>query len=164
MQKLKDYIDRNFFVRYIIVFILVSHLMLLIQNYKAVTEGWTLGLPFSVIYGTMFSFSSVFTNLSLTIFVINILLMSYLITDIITLYKIEKDIFSHSKKIGASGMLAIIGTHCASCGSAILTGIFGSSLATVLPLGGVEFGILSIVILSYSIFKINKKLNNPYVC
>ena len=129
--------------------------MLLIQNYKAVTEGWTLGLPFSVIYGTMFSFSSVFTNLSLTIFVINILLMSYLITDIITLYKIEKDIFSHSKKIGASGMLAIIGTHCASCGSKsyILTGIFGSSLCNSVTTRGVEFGILSIVILSYSIFK-----------
>lgn len=162
--QMPESINSKFLLRFVFIFVIVGHIMLIIQNFNALYEGFTFGLPIGVLYGTLFSFSTSFTDLSLSVFIINISLMSYLITSIITLYKIEKNIFAHSHKIGGASMLAIIGTHCASCGSAILSGIFGTSLGAILPLGGVEFGILSILILLYSSYTITKKLRNPYVC
>lgn len=159
-----SFINRKFIFRFAIAFVLIGHIMLSIQNYKAIYEGLSFGLPLSVLYQTLFAFSTSFTTLSLTVFVMNVFLMSYLVTSIITLYKIEKKILAHSHKLGWTTMLAIIGSHCASCGSAILGGIFGTTLATILPLGGVEFAILSTLILIHSSYKITKKLNNPYVC
>lgn len=158
------FINKNFIFKFIIIFVIVGHVMLIIQNYKAVFEGLRIELPFDVIYQTLFAFSTSFSNLGFIIFIINVILMSYLITSIITLYKIEKNLLAQSHKLGWISMLAIIGSHCASCGSAILGGIFGTTLATVLPLGGVEFAILASIILIHSSYKITQKLINPYVC
>jgi hypothetical protein len=138
--------------------------MLSIQNYKAIIEGLRVDIPFSIIYQTLFSFSISFSTLGLIVFFINIFLMSYLITSTVTLYKIEKGILKQTHKLGWISMLAIIGSHCASCGSALLGGIFGATLGTLLPLGGVEFAILASIILIYSSYTITKKLSNPYVC
>jgi hypothetical protein len=158
------FINRAFIFKFLLVFIVTGHIMLAIQNYKAVIEGVRVEIPFSIIYQTLFSFSTSFSTLGFIIFLTNIILMSYLITSIITLYKIEKQLLAQSHKLGWVSMLAIIGSHCASCGSAILGGIFGTTLATVLPLGGVEFAILASIILIHSSYKITKKLINPYVC
>lgn len=158
------FINKIFAFKFLIIFVVVGHIMLSIQNYKAVIEGLRVDIPFSIIYQTLFSFSTTFTSLSLAVFSTNIFLMSYLITCIITLYKIEKKILGQTHKLGWVSMLAIIGSHCASCGGAIIGGIFGTTLATVLPLGGVEFAILASIILIYSSYTITKKLNNPYVC
>lgn len=158
------FINRAFILKFVFIFIIVGHIMLAIQNYKAVIEGVRVGIPTEIIYQTLFSFSTSFSSLGLIIFIVNVSLMSYLITSIVTLYKIEKQLLAQSHKLGWVSMLAIIGSHCASCGSAILGGIFGTTLATVLPLGGLEFAILASIILIHSSYKITKKLINPYVC
>lgn len=118
------FINRAFIFKFLLVFIVTGHIMLAIQNYKAVIEGVRVEIPFSIIYQTLFSFSTSFSTLGFIIFLTNIILMSYLITSIITLYKIEKQLLAQSHKLGWVSMLAIIGSHCASCGSAILGGIF----------------------------------------
>lgn len=65
----------------------------------------------------------------------------------------------------ASGSL---GLGCAACGSLILTTtlpLFGAgALLTFLPLGGEEFGILGVVLLSASLYLTAKQIQNPAVC
>ncbi len=65
----------------------------------------------------------------------------------------------------ASGTL---GLGCAACGSFLLTAIlpiFGAgSLLTFLPLGGGEFGILGVILLSVSLYLAAKQIQNPAVC
>lgn len=163
-NSMQNIINKPFIIKYIASFVVVGHVLLILQNYKSVYEGIQIGLPFDVIYSNLFSFSFSFNLLGFVVFLINVILLAYLVTAIITLYKIEKNILKNSHKIGSASMLAILGSHCASCGGAFLSGIFGTSIGTILPLGGVEFGIISIIILIYSIRQINNKLHNPYVC
>lgn len=71
--------------------------------------------------------------------------------------------------LSVGGIIAgMVGIGCASCGSFILTSLFGMSASVaflgLLPLGGHEFGILSIAILGYSIISISKKIQEPLVC
>ena len=62
----------------------------------------------------------------------------------------------------------IIGMGCAACGSFLLTSILSlvgaSSVLLFLPLGGGEFGILGVVLLTISIHLIAKQIQNPAVC
>ena len=64
--------------------------------------------------------------------------------------------------------IGLIGIGCASCGSVILMSVLGLSTATafisILPLRGVEFSLISVLILSYSIFLLNKKIVSPAFC
>ncbi len=72
----------------------------------------------------------------------------------------------------ATGFLGIasgtLGLGCAACGTFVLTTIlpiFGAgSLLAFLPLGGGEFGILGVVLLSVSIYLTAKQIQNPAVC
>lgn len=65
----------------------------------------------------------------------------------------------------ASGVLGI---GCASCGSLILLwglSVLGAAGAfALLPFGGMEFGILGVVLLIISIHLIAKQIQNPLVC
>lgn len=78
--------------------------------------------------------------------------------------KLEK-----SLGLGFGGILTgLVGVGCASCGSVILSSIFGigatAGFLAFLPFKGQEFGILSIAILSISIYKISQKIQNPILC
>jgi len=63
---------------------------------------------------------------------------------------------------------SLLGVGCASCGSVLLVSLFGFSAAAgflaALPLGGMEFGLGSIAILTLSIAFMLKKLRSPLVC
>jgi len=63
---------------------------------------------------------------------------------------------------------SLLGVGCASCGSVLLVSLFGFSTAAgflaALPLGGMEFGLGSIAILTLSIAFMLKKLRSPLVC
>jgi hypothetical protein len=70
---------------------------------------------------------------------------------------------------GILGTIAgLVGIGCASCGSVVLSSIFGlsatASFIGVLPLQGLEFGIFGIVILVFSIFLVTQKIQNPAKC
>ncbi len=71
--------------------------------------------------------------------------------------------------LSVGGIVAgMLGVGCASCGSFIISSLFGVSASVVflgfLPLKGQEFGILSIIILSFSIISTARKIQEPVVC
>lgn len=75
------------------------------------------------------------------------------------------------KETGMSlgGIIAgMLGVGCASCGSFILSSLFGAGLSAALvsflPLRGQEFGIFSIVILVFSNVSVAKKIHKPLIC
>lgn len=63
---------------------------------------------------------------------------------------------------------AVFGVGCASCGSFLLFSVLGafgaSSLVAIFPLQGQEFGILSIVLLSLSIYWLARSIRNSQAC
>lgn len=62
----------------------------------------------------------------------------------------------------------VIGMGCAACGSFLLMSVlslFGASwILSFLPLGGGEFGILGVILLTVSLYMTAKKIQNPAVC
>lgn len=75
------------------------------------------------------------------------------------------------KAMGVStvGILgSFLGIGCASCGSVLLISLLGLSAAggfiRLLPLRGMEFGIVSILILLSSLFFVARKIESPLVC
>lgn len=62
----------------------------------------------------------------------------------------------------------LVGVGCASCGSVLLSSIFGigatSSFVGLFPLKGAEFGILGIILLLVSNYLIARKLQDPFTC
>jgi len=74
-----------------------------------------------------------------------------------------------AKLTSVTGLISgLLGVGCAACGSVILTAIVGTAGATAflvwLPFGGLEFALLSIVLLVFSIVYILKKIDSPLVC
>ncbi len=70
---------------------------------------------------------------------------------------------------GFVGMASgVLGMGCAACGSLLLTSglafVGASGLLALLPLGGSEFGILGVILLSFSIYFTAKQIENPSVC
>ncbi len=108
-------------------------------------------------------FSASYTIATAVLFGINIAMFAYYLRRRVTEVK-QSGIVTGFLGI-ASGTL---GLGCAACGSFVLTTIlpvFGAgSLLTFLPLGGGEFGILGVILLSVSIYLIAKQIQNPAIC
>lgn len=73
--------------------------------------------------------------------------------------------------MGVSGLgmvSAFIGSGCASCGSLLLAALIpilgAGALASILPLGGLEFSILGVVLLLVSIYLLLKQIAKPMAC
>lgn len=71
--------------------------------------------------------------------------------------------------LSTSGIVAgMLGVSCASCGSFIISSLFGVSASVsflgLLPFNGQEFAIISIVILGFSIVSMAKKIQEPLIC
>ena len=107
------------------------------------------------------AFSQILTIIVAVLFAINFSIVVYYFIQRVSLYK-------------ASGMslvgivIGLLGVGCASCGSVLLSSIFGfgvtASFLGVFPLKGKEFGLLSIVILSISTYLVAKKIQDPLFC
>jgi len=65
-------------------------------------------------------------------------------------------------------ILGLVGVGCASCGSVVLTSIFGlgatAGFLSLLPLRGLEFGLISIFLLAVSITLISRKILMTIAC
>ena len=65
-------------------------------------------------------------------------------------------------------ILGLVGVGCASCGSVVLSSIFGlgatAGFLSLLPFRGLEFGFISIILLAVSITLIAKKIIDPLAC
>ena len=76
---------------------------------------------------------------------------------------------SSDMAVSALGIASgVLGIGCASCGSLILLwglSVVGAAGAfALLPFGGIEFGILGVILLAISIELIAKQIMNPLVC
>lgn len=65
-------------------------------------------------------------------------------------------------------IVSLVGVGCTSCGSVILSSVFGFAATTqflsVLPFRGKEFSLLAAVTLGVSIYLIAQKISNPGAC
>ena len=84
-------------------------------------------------------------------------------------YKVSAGSVSKSRKAGVFGsvgvFLAALAPGCAACGIGLLSVLgLSATVLTVLPFEGLELSIISIGILSFSIFKITKDMNTCDAC
>ncbi|PIT90683.1 MAG: hypothetical protein COU22_00795 [Candidatus Komeilibacteria bacterium CG10_big_fil_rev_8_21_14_0_10_41_13] len=79
---------------------------------------------------------------------------------------------ARSKALGGLGLIGLVsglvGLGCLSCGSVVLSAIFGLTMAlglmSYLPFGGAELAVLGVGFLLLSIYLIGKKLASPLTC
>lgn len=109
--------------------------------------------------------SASYTIVIAVLFGVNISLLAYYIT------RMRGGVrsVSSTSAAGLSGLVSgIFGIGCAACGTFILTSVlavFGATgFLAWLPFGGEEFGLLGVGLLLYSIFLLDKKINDPLVC
>ena len=64
--------------------------------------------------------------------------------------------------------ISLLGIGCASCGSVVFAYLFGLSASVgflgFLPLRGIEFGILGLFLILFSIYFLAKKIQDPLTC
>lgn len=137
-------------------------------THTATSDTFTLSQKVGIITSTLgglktnFSFSSrTLTILVSLLFAIN---MSFLVFYLLRAAKLNR-----FAGLGISGFaLGLIGIGCATCGSVILSAFFGigatAGFIGFFPFKGGEFGIISITLLSLSIYLLSKKIKNPLVC
>lgn len=69
---------------------------------------------------------------------------------------------------GIGMVLGLLEAGCASCGSVLLSSVLGigvaTSLLTLLPAQGKEFGVIAFIISSISVYITCRKIANPPVC
>lgn len=116
--------------------------------------------------GTNFTLlSATYTVLIALLFGINIALFTFYIRK-------QRSIGGDAQPVltaGVGGLVSgFLGIGCAACGTFILTtllSVFGATaILAYLPLGGGEFGILGVALLSYSVYALVQKIKAPNVC
>lgn len=141
-----------------------------------------LGLVWDVIFSHDFTFlnkatflwdslGAISTNFSpLTAsFTLLISILFGLNTSLAAYYFKRRITFQRAGGMSIAGMLlGLIGVGCASCGAIVLSTFLGVGAATavtgILPFGGQEFSVLSIIILVGALYVTAKKIADPLVC
>ncbi len=137
-------------------------------NYILTSDAFSGSTKIKILGGTFASFQTLFTlpmqtTILLTSFLagVNIALLIYYIR---RRTKLEKSV-----GVSVLGMISgFFGVGCASCGSVLLSSLFGLSATAgflgILPFHGLEFGLLGIALLMLSIFLVAKKIEDPLTC
>lgn len=127
-----------------------------------------LGQKISILASSLGAIQTNFTFLSGVLTVVVALLFAVQVSLIVFYLKWRIRL---QKAVGVSGIgmvSGLLGVGCAACGSVILSALFGvgatASFIGVLPLKGQEFALLSIGILSLSIFLTTRKIQDPLTC
>lgn len=109
-------------------------------------------------------FSALYLILVSVLFGINIALLTFYIR---RRQERSHNTTAHLASIGGI-ISAVLGIGCAACGSVVLTAVlslFGAGgLLLILPLHGIEFGIIGFILLLVSIRYLIKRINDPFVC
>jgi len=171
---MKEVFKRPFYIFLsAIVFLGVIVLTIWLPNipfigHTMVSDQFTLEQKYNLLSASLSAFKTNFSAFSRFLDVLIALLFAINIS--LLVFYLKKKI-SLEKSIGTSILgivLGIIGVGCASCGSVILTSVLGlsaaSSFISVLPLKGVEFGLLSVGLLIYSIYILLRQIKDPLVC
>ncbi len=168
---------KTFWIYFVVIFLISSHLFLLVQNFSFILESTRIGISLFDSVPTIYDFFNAYTKLAFFILLATLIISSFNISLLIEYFRLQKNaldlnsrvdnknIKNHSgKKMGASMTLAYVASHCASCGAVLFGGLISASFLAYLPFGGAELGVIGILIMLYVSYDIIKKLNNPYVC
>lgn len=121
-------------------------------------------------YGALFTnftvLSALFTVAIALLFGVNSALLAYYIR------RRQRQVPVAGSSANAAGILGavsgVFGIGCAACGSVIISGVLtllgGGWLLAFLPLHGAEFGLLGVLLLSFSVYQLSKRINDPLVC
>lgn len=168
------FVRPRYFIMAVLVAILDYLLIIFIHQSKFILYVWSTDL-FGLITKlklTVGSFLSVETNfVSAQSFWLVILLALLIGINVAMLAYLLRRQAIVSKEAGMSlfGVIAsVFGIGCAACGSVVLTSLFGigvtTSIISFLPLAGVEFMIVALIVIIYSIYHVSKKIIDPMFC
>lgn len=171
---MKEVFKRPFYVFLsVTIFLAVIIFSIWLPNFHFIghtmmTPDYTSSQKFGLLQASLGAFHTNF-NLFSRLLDITIALMFAVDVSLLVYYLKRKISLEKSVGTGIVGIiLGMIGVGCASCGSVILTSLLGlstaSSFISVLPMKGVEFGFLSIVLLGYSIYVLSRQIKDPLVC
>lgn len=137
-------------------------------RHTAVSSDYTIVQKFSLFFISLGALDTNFTQLSRTLTIIVALLFATNVVLVVHYFR-KKLMLQKSPGLSMLGLLiGFFGIGCAACGSVLLSSVFGIaatvSFIRLLPLGGQEFGLLSITILGFSIFLTIKKIKDPVLC
>jgi hypothetical protein len=160
---------KRFWIYFVLVFLVTSHLFLLIQNFSFILESSRIGISLFDSIPTIYDFFNAYTRTSFFILLATLIISSFNISLLIEYFRLQKDANKNiknnsGKKMGVAMTFAYIASHCASCGAVLFGGLVSTSFLAYLPFGGAELGIIGVLIMLYVSYDIIKKLNNPYVC
>jgi len=141
-------------------------LIVKVMGHPGISLTQKLDLPISLLGSIVTNFtllSALYTITIAILFGINVAIFVYFLRRRIT------DVEQSGIATGFFGITSgVIGMGCAACGSFLLTSLLSlvgaSGILAFLPLGGGEFGILGVILLSVSIYLTAKKIQNPAVC
>jgi len=91
---------------------------------------------------------------------------------LLTFYIRKRQVASKNKKVHLTSLggfaSAVLGIGCAACGSIVLSALlstFGAgTLIVMLPLHGLEFGLVGIILLLFSNRYLIKRIEDPLIC
>lgn len=137
-------------------------------RHTAVSQNLSFNQKLGILEASLYAIETNFTPVTRIMTIIISALFSINVS--LAVYYFRKRVFL--EKVSGVSFIGLIigflGIGCASCSSVILASIFGLSAATAfisfLPFRGVEFGLISIAILSYSIYLLLKKITSPIYC
>lgn len=154
--------------------ILTFSLAVWLPNIRVITAVVTsAGVPFaSKIMFPLSLLGSIATNFSpfsaLSTIVIALLFGMYIGLLAYFLRHRAKEVRQNGVAQGFLGLVSgILGVGCAACGSFLFTSLSfvgASGVLTFLPLGGLEFGILGMILLAMAIYMTAKKIQDPMTC
>lgn len=163
--------------RYVLLALVVAALLLLVAIwlpnlsflwylFTDSTFSWATRL--GILSGSLATLQLNSTPLSRTLLFVLVILASVNVS-LFTYYLKRR--FTMGREMGISlfgTILGLVGVGCASCGSVVLSSIFGlsatASFLALLPLRGLELGLLSIILLVVSITLVSKKIIDPIIC
>lgn len=157
----------------IVAFIIVITLAIWLPNinflaHTATSNSFSFSQKIGIISSMLGGIQTNFTTTSRSITFIVVFLFSINIS-LFVYFILRAAKLSKEAGISTGGfILGLIGVGCASCGSVILSSFLGvgatAGFIGILPLKGQEFGLLSIFLLSISIYFLSKKIQDPIVC
>lgn len=151
----------------------ITMCMTLIQNIPFIKTIWTTDTfslfgKLNISFQSLYAFNTNLTHLSQFFHIIIALLIATHLTFLIYYYRARRRL-EGSAGIGFIGIFSgIVGIGCSVCGSVVLSSLIGLSAATtlitMLPLRGVEFSLLAIIILLSANGYLGIKLQEPVAC
>lgn len=137
-------------------------------KHTAVSSDYTITQKLTLFFASFGALDTNFTAFSRTTTIIIAVMFAVNIVLVVAYFRrIAK--LHQAAGLGIIGIfMGLTGIGCVACGSVLLSSIFGvvatAGFIGILPLGGQEFSIASIIILGFSIFLTVKKLREPVLC